>query len=264
MTKPLKLNVILAKTDVLASSFRAMLNDFIGFFNKEQGQFKGVRKTYAPRPGTIDLPTERGNVLVVTTVDEKLRWLEETSKDYIDALFTQEATNASGLAKSNLIVDGKDWGVYTSLELLRLKSLIENGEFERMYANIPVRSDSEEWSVTNQELYSMRHVIYESPIQSGIKKSVLKEAYILPDPNITKETGAKYVAQVAQKDSIQELGDYTFQRFSGEWSHRQRAELLRKRQNLLTSIIEALKIANEVEVIQSKLNSEKIFNYLHG
>lgn len=37
----MKLNVILAKTDALASSFRACINDYYGFFTNRQGEFKG-------------------------------------------------------------------------------------------------------------------------------------------------------------------------------------------------------------------------------
>lgn len=258
----MKLNILLAKTDVLASSFRAMINDFCSFFSKEQGQFRGEVKTYTPASGTIDIPSERGNKLIVTTVDEKLQWFEQTSADYIDHLFSQEATNASGKAKADLVVDGKLWGNFSSLELLRLKSLVENGEFEKMYASIPVRSDSEIWNKSENEMYKGRNV-YESVANSGTKKSTTKEQYILTDPNITKDSGAKYIPQVATKDTIIDLGDYTFQKFTGEWSHRERAGLLRRRQVLLIALTEALKTANEVEAVNSEITSSKIFDYLH-
>jgi hypothetical protein len=259
----MKLNVILAKTDHLASSFRAMISDYISFFKNNQGDFKGIKKTYVPKEGTIDLPTEREDKKVVTTVDEKLAWMIDTSKEYVDSLFAQEATNASGTAKAALIVNGQSWGEFTSLELLRLKSFLENGDFEKMLQNIPVRSDSEIWNPTSNEMYKDRRV-YEQPMTSGIKKSTVKESFIMPDPNITRDTGARYTPQIGQKDAILELGDYTTQKFSGEWSHRERAELLRKRSVLLTAVIEALKVSNEVEVVKSELTAERIFGYLLG
>jgi len=258
----MKLNVLLAKTDTLASSFRACINDFSNFFSGKQGEFRGERKTYDPASGMIDIPSERGDKKVVTTVDEKLQWLEETQKDYIDSLFAQEATNASGEARAELKVGNDSWGTFSSLELLRLKSLVENGEFEKMYANIPVRSDSEIWDTNTQEMYAGR-AIFQSKLQESEKKSVTKEQYILPDPNISKDNGAKYIPQVSTKDTVITLGSGTYQKFSGEWSHRQRAELLRRRQILLVALTEALKTANEVEAKTSNLTSEKIFNYLH-
>lgn len=257
-----KMNALLAKTDHLAASFKKMMEDYVKFFKGHQGEFKGEKKTYIPKEGTVDLPNERRNELVVTTVTEKFKWFQETSEEYIDALFAQEATNASGKAKAKLVVDGVDFGEFSSLELLRMKSLLESGTLEEMYKNIPTRSDSEEWIPTKEEMYSDRE-IYESPKQSGIKKSVMKESYILPDPNVAAGKTDKYTPQIAQKDTIIELGDYSFQRFSGEWSHRERAELLRRRTKLLTAVIEALKISNEVEAQKSSMTGKKLFGYLH-
>lgn len=259
----MKLNVLLAKTDHLASSFRKSIDDYLSYFKNKQTDFRGEKKTYEPRLGSIDIPGKRENKLIVTTVDEKLEWLEENSKDYIDALFSLEASNASGIAKAKLEVDGVNFGELSSLELLRLKSILENGNLEQMYSNIPVRSDSEIWNTTNNEMYEGRFV-FETPKISGVEKSTEKESYILPDPNIKElKEGGHYTPQIATKNTVIELGDYSHQRFSGEWSHRQRAELLKRRTKLLNAVIEALKISNEVEAINSSITSEKLFNYLH-
>ena len=189
--------------------------------------------------------------------------MKDTNTEYINSLFSQEATNASGIAKSTLTVDGVEFGEYSSLELLRLKSLIENGDLEQMYGNIPVRADDEEWITTSEDQYAKRE-IFEGKKQEGIKKSVTKENYILSDPNIKDlKDSSSYKPQTATKDTIIDLGDYSYQKFSGEWSHRERAELLRRRTKLLSAVIEALKIANEAEVVESNMNADKLFGYLH-
>ncbi len=261
MNKPkTKLSVLLAKTDHLAASYKQGIKDFLQFFKDKQAAFRGETKTYIPESGTEDYPSERGNKLVVTTVDEKLQWLEETNKEFIDALFSQEATNAAGIAKAELIVDGENFGSYSSLELLRLKSLLENGELEQMYANIPVRSEDEEWTPTKAEQYHTRR-IYEGKKVEGDKKTTLKENYILHDPNLKE--GVNHTPTIATKSTIVKLGSYTIQKFSGDWSHRERAELLRRRTKLLSATIEALKNANDVEAIQSSMTSDKLFKYLH-
>lgn len=259
-----KLNVLLAKTDALAPSFKKGIVSYSQFFKDKQGAFKGEKKTYEPRPDTIDLPSERGNTLVQTTVGEKLDYMVENSTDYIDALFSQEKTNASGLATADVVVDGVViFPSLTSAELLRLKSIISSSELEAMYQNLPVRSDAETWSATKNEMYSDRE-IFESPLQTGVKKSTTKEQYILPDPNIgqLKDT-SKYIPAVSVRETVLELGSYSFQKFSGETSQTKRAEILKRRTKILTAITEALKIANEVEVISSVVTSKKIFGYLH-
>lgn len=258
----MKLNVLLAKTDALATSFRSMLEDYIKFFKQNQGAFKGEKKTYTAKAGMIDIPGERSNKLVVTTVNEKLDWLMQGSADYLDALFSQEKTNASGTAKAELKVGEYNFGTLTSLELLKLKSLLESGGFISLHESIPVRNDDEQWEETTSEMYKGR-AIFESELQKGVRKTTTKENYILTDPNLESLKGGNYTPQVAVKDTIVDLGEYTHQRFSGEWSHRQRAEVLRKRSQLHTAVIEALKVANEVESVPSELNSKVLFDYLY-
>lgn len=257
-----KLNVLLAKTDHLASTFKKGLEEYVKFFKTSQGAFKGEKKTYEARANTVDLPNERTNRLVITTVDDKLSYLQENSKEYIDALFSQEKTNSTGTAKAKLIVEGKTFGEFTSLELLRLKSLLESGTFKEMYETLPVRNDDETWTKTSNDMYNGRN-IYETALRTGITKSVMKESFILPDPNIGKVEGSKYTPQISTKDTVIELGDYTVQRFSGETSHLERANILARRSKLLVAVIEALKEANDVEAVASEMTSDKIFNYLH-
>jgi hypothetical protein len=258
-----KLNTLLAKTDQLASGFKEILTSYIGYFKNHQGAFKGERRTYSPRPGTIDEPKERANDLVVTTVAEKFAWLVDTQAEYIDALFSQEATNAAGIAKARLVVDGLDFGEFSSLELLRLKSLLEGSQLVGMYEHIPVRTDSLVWRKSSDSTYAGREV-WETELISGVKKTTVKEAYILPDPNIKSlGDGANYQPMVAQKDTVMELGDFTHQRFSGEFSHKERADILYRRQRMLTAVLEALKASNEVESVSSEMTAKKLFGYLH-
>lgn len=260
----MKLNVLLAKTDHSASQFKRLIGDFLTFFKGKESEFKGVKKTYVPREGTMDEPSMRGYTQVVTTVEEKLDWLEEQAAEHIDNLFSIEATNASGKAYAELVVDDESWGELSSLELLRLKSLLETGDLEQMYANIPVRSDSEIWGETTADEYEGRDV-WEKGLDRGVKKSIVKKEYVLEDPNLRgRELPANYNPKVGQKDEILELGDYTVQHFTGQYSHRQRAEILRRRSKLLSAVIEALKKANDVEQTSSSITSQKLFGYLHG
>ena len=188
----------------------------------------------------------------------------DESDKFINALFSQEKTNASGNASAELIVDGKSWGVFTSLELLRLKSLLENsdlGDLNNMIKNIPVRSDSQIWNKTSAEEYQDRE-IFETNITSGVSKSTVKEDYILKDPNVDPGKTANYNPKVSVKTTVIDLGEYTHQGFSGEWSQRQRAFALKRRNDLLVAVIEALKECNKCEVEESKLTALKIFEYI--
>lgn len=262
----LKLNTLLAKTDQLAPSFKNGVSSYAGFFKDKQGAFRGERRTYTPNDGTVDVPGKRKNDLVVTTVDEKLKYLVETSTDYIDALFSQERTNATGKAQAELSVDGVSFGTYSSLELLRLKNVLEGNGLETMYANIPVRSDAEEWYSSQDAQYSER-AIFEQKKQELTNKTTEKEQYIVEDPNVQAALAAgkqlNYQPQMASRDTVKILGEETFQRFSGEYSQKQRADILRRRTKLVTAVVEALKIANDAEAVASEMTSAKLFGYLH-
>lgn len=260
-----KLYTLLAKTDALATSFKNGLKNYIKFFKGEQGAFLGQIATYTPEPDAIDEPNRRGTVSIITTVGEKLDYLVESSTEYIDALFAQEATNAANVALAELIVDDESWGIFSSLELLRLKSFLENGDFKSVYQMIPVRSDSIPWEKCTHEMYSDREGIYQTPLQEAINQTTEKESYILPDPNINKlGEGKSYTPQVANRSTKVVLGKGTIQNFSGQWSQRQKAEALRRIDRLHVAVIEALKRANDCDIIESKLTAEKIFGYING
>lgn len=261
-----KLSVLLATTDQLAPSFKKGISDTGKFFKQNQSAFQGLRKTYEALPDTVDIPANRAVTNVVTTVEEKLQWIEESSKSYIDALFSQEATNASGKARTNLYVDGIHFGEFSTLELMRLKGILESAELTNLYEQIPVRSEAKTWKPTDSELYTGR-AIYQDALISGVANTTEKENYILQDPNYAAAIAAgktfSYTPIQATKTTTIKLGEFTVQNFTGEASHRERAETLRRLTLLKTAVLGALKQANDVESIPSDMTAQKLFSYLN-
>jgi hypothetical protein len=254
------LNILLAKTDALAVGYKNALSNYSKFFSTSQGAFLGEKKTYLPNDDTVDEPNRRSNRSVQTTVNEKLDYFIESNEEYLTALFSQEKTNSHGGAMADLIVEGESWGTFTSLELLRLKGIVESGDLGKLIANIPVRSDAEEWAETSNEAYTDRDIL-ESPKMTGTNITTVKEDYILKDPNVS-DTSPNYNAKVSQKTTVMKLGTYTVQKFTGEMSQRDRAHILKRRSALHVGVLEALKKCNETEVVPSTLSSKKIFGYL--
>jgi hypothetical protein len=264
-TMSVKLNTVLAVTEKGRVKYKNMISNFTKFFSKDQGAFQGHKKTYTPREGTIDDPKKRSVRPVATTVTEKFNWFIKGSEDFIQNLFDMEASNAAGVANVNFTVDGVTWGHLSSLELLRLKSLLESsdlGPLTPMLSSIPVRSDSELWNTSDDENYVGRE-IYENEMIKGVAKTTVKQPYIIEDPNLGKlKDTSNYAPVTAQRDIVQELGDYTTQDFSGEWSQRQKAEALKRKDILLTAVVAALKEANEADKVSSIITSEKLFGYI--
>lgn len=259
----IKLNTLLAKVEHGTSSFNRMIGDYAAFFKSKQGMFEGVKKTFKPRDGYAEDARYMGNTKVATTVEEKLEWFEENAVPYLNELFSIEATNSAGAPRVELIVDGMSFGKLTALDLMRLKTILTSKQLEEMYANIPVRSDSEVWVEGTDAEYEGRD-IYETEMLKGITRTTESEEVILKDPNLDPaKLPANYNAKVTVKKRTVETGDYTLQKFTGAWTQRQRAELLRRRSNILAAVIEALKVVNDNVAENPNLDANKLINYLH-
>jgi hypothetical protein len=262
MTKVTKLGQVLALTQDGLSRFKNLLDDYTKFMRNSQGAFLGHKHTYTPSADTIDVPEKRSYVNVVTTVSEKLKYFEDTTKPFIDNLFTKEKTNSSNVAFAELVVEGVNFGKLSSLELLALKGFLESATLKAMYESIPVRSDAETWLKSQAEAYRDREV-FEKEIAEFPNKTTIKESYILVDPNVEKNKGLSYTPVKDTKDTQVVLGIETKQQFSGQWSQTQRAELLRRLSTMKDAVVAALHVANNVEIIPSELTADKIFGYLH-
>ena len=71
---------------------------------------------------------------------------------------------------------------------------------------------------------------------------------------------SNYRAQVTQVKKTVKTGDYTTQSFTGEWTHQQRANLLKRRSALLDAINVALQKVNDREAIECKVDD--LFKHL--
>jgi hypothetical protein len=250
-----KLSVLLGLRDKVEKSFGNMLDDMFVKFKNKQGLFKGSRKTYTPIDGYADEPQKRGYELVASTVSEQLNWFKEHTIDYFNVVMAIEKTNASGVT-APLIVNGVNWGDFSTLELLRLKSILD-GKFKAMIGEIPIRKETTIWKTSTDDNYANRDV-FESPLEEGYAKTTLKEAYILTDPHATGTSTRQPI--VEHKSTTVNIGQYTSQDFSGEYTNRQRAELAIKFDKLYKAVIEALETANNIESVESDLGT-KVLNY---
>lgn len=256
------MNTLLAKVEHSTASIARLFADYANFYKTKQGMFRGYKKTFVPRDGYFEDPSKMGTQVVATTVDEKFDWFSTQFKNWLDQVFSVEATNSQGANTVDLVVEGRVLGSLTALELMRLKSILTSKDFESVFTNIPVRSDSEVWVPTTNPEYNGRR-IYETELIKGVTRTTEAEEVILKDPNLDPtKLPANYQARTTVKKRTVETGDYTQQLFTGEWTQRERAELLRRRSLLLEAVIEALKKVNDVEVALPNLRTGDLIEYL--
>src|SRR6266850_1712095 len=262
----MKQNALLAKTEHSSSQYNANILEYVNTFKDKAKAhiFTGLRQTYQANEGYLDEPSKKGFKPVQNTVPEYLKYFLEICGQHVSNVFTIEATNSSGMAKAKLMIEGEEWGEFSTLELLRLRTFLDSKELIAMYQTLPVRRDDIKWKKSS-DAEAKGDLIWETEVYDSPNRTTLKEAYILEDPNIGQlKDAAGYKPQIASKDTQVVMGNQTVQYFSGEISHRERAAILSRLSKLKEAGREALAKANEVQVVPSGLTAEKIFGYIHG
>lgn len=248
--------VLLGLREKLEKTFGGMLDDFLSKFKNKQGIFQGWNKTYDALEGYADDPTKRSFQKVSGTVKEQLDWFKQYTQDYFDTVLSIEKTNSTGI-KSELVVAGKNWGEYSVLELLRLKSILD-GKLRAIINELPIRDEKVIWNKTTKDYYGNRDV-WETPVVEGFTKTTLKRTEIINDPHIKDTEGRPPVA--VQIETQVNVGHFAEQKFTGEITMLERAEILVKYDQLYNGIIEALENANNIETVESDLG-KKFIEYI--
>ena len=259
----MKMNTLLAKVDHTSASAAAMVKDYAAFFKTKQGAFRGEKNTYSAVNGYDERPERNTQTHVQTTVQEKLQWFEERYTPYLKELFSIESTNSGDAYRVELIVDGISFGKLSAIELMRLRNILTSRELNTMYENIPVRSDAKIYEECTDAQYEGRE-IFQTPVLKSDERTTEKEEIILKDPNIDPQhMPANYRAQVTVKNRTVKVAETTHQEFTGEWTQRKRAELLRRKSALLNAITVALKEVNEIEAKEANLDVDALIKFLH-
>lgn len=250
-----KLSVYLGLRDKTEKNNQLMIDDMFAKFKNKQGLFQGIRNTYQPLDGFADEPGKRQFTAVASTVGEQLEWFKKYTKDYYDTTFSIERTNASSIV-ADLVVDGKNWGTYSTLELLRLKSILDS-KLKAMIHELPIRKETVIWRPTTDANYAGKVGVFETSLTESFAKTTIKESYILTDPH----PDLKRQPQVGEKSTQVNTGAATTQEFSGEFTNLQRAEIEVRYNKLYMAVIEALETANNAEIQESDLG-DQVLNFL--
>lgn len=260
----MKLNVLLALREKLGKRYAAMVGDYTNFFKNKQGAFQGTLKTHSPLDGYAVDATKVANIRVITTVNEKMDWWLREALEYINTALTIEASNGEGAPTVPLVFEGKEYGPFPATVLLRLRGIIEEKEFATMLGAIPVREETKIWVLSTDEDYQKRGNIFETERQEGETRTTETHDEILKDCNLDPQhLPSNYKAVVTQVKKTVKTGDYTVQFFTGEWTHQQRANLLKRRSELLDAINIALQKVNDREANECRVD-ELLTHLIYG
>ena len=259
-----KMNVTLAKAEHERAIYTESLRKQGEFFKRNSSSFRGEKKTFHAAEGQLEDPTKMGHTVVATTVSEEIkRLVNKALLPYLKDQFAIEATNAAGSARVPFVVDGLKLGSLSATELLRLKNILTDENLKQVVQNIPVRSESEIWKASAHEDYQGRDDIFESPRLEGDSFTTITDTEILLDPNIDKEhIPSSYRPITKEVKTTVKRGSYTSQKFSGEWTLRQKNLVQERISKLLSAVIEATKTVNDTPTMEPNLAADKLLNYI--
>ena len=254
------LHLLLALRESHDKTYKNCITDMLDKFQKKQTLFMGERKIHTAVDGYLQDPAKVSFKKVASTVAEQLEWLKDTILPGLNELFSIEKTNSSGKATAELMVEDKSWGTFSSLELLRLKSILENPILKKMYAEIPIRKESEIWKKSEDPLYRETAGIFQSELQEGDTRTTIKKKIIVDDPHVKDAPNRPPI--VDELTETVKTGTYSVQFFSGESSVEERAYMLKRLDILHKAVIAALERANSIDAVESTLGN-RIFDYIH-
>jgi len=212
-------------------------------------------KKYEPKDQEDQDIPDQEFIPMVTTVRDKLDYVEEHLVKQLDAVLQKESTNTQ--AKADLVITDSKGQEKTLLAdvpvtvLVQYEGILENMR-NNIYNVIPTLDPGREWTQdeTNDKVWKANTV---ERVRTKKVPSVLKLA------EATEHH--KEQVQVVQVD--QTVGTWKNDVRSGAFSPKQKSEILSRVEELLAGVKKARARANDIQVVEANIGRE-MFNYING
>ena len=242
-----KLHELLAVEQDRKHKANQAIGETLKIFSKQDPQFDGMVKRYISlEEDSEQIPDEMKEM--VSTVKEKLTATLEIVAQGIDANLSKEETNATGLAKADLVVGDKNLGSFSATSLLALEAHLV--KIKELYQNIPTLDATKKWSFDSQK------GVFKT--EEEVKFRSVKRPKVIVKYEATKEHPAQ--TELLYLDF--QVGKYETIYTSGKITPAQKSGLLKKVDDLLEAVKIARSKANNVEVNNIKVG-QKIFDFIN-
>jgi len=244
----MKIHEVLAVIEAAKHKAREMLIEAAQVFTKGK-LFDGMTKIYSPSSeDDIDL-VEPVKELVVTTVKEKLEYMNKSLIGVIDMEVSLSEANRN--ADTILECEGISFGTFSALSLLSLEDWLTN--VKNVYEKLPTLDNTKIWKTDKNE---KPNVLITEPEERyrDLEKDV---AFVLSPAT------EKFPAQVQLIKQAQRVGVYNTTYKSGRISTSKKSEILERIDKLLMSVRAARARANNADVIKETVGG-KMFEYING
>jgi hypothetical protein len=243
-----KLHELLAVETDLKNQATNFINEAQKTFAAKTNHFIGQNRTYQPVNDDAErFPDE--NQELVTTVYEKLNFVEDHVGRYYDALVQKEFTNT--FAKADLVIG--DTVIATGLPATALLALENRFKALReVYRSIPTLDPAEKWTIDTQH----------KDCYVSETKETTKTAKVVK-PLVLAQATDKHPAQVQMVNVDEIIGKWKTTRWCGMLTPAEKSALIERVETVLTAIKSARCRANDCEV--QKINvAQKLFSYIRA
>jgi len=251
MAKPAKLHEIIAIEPDLAATARKLAAEAIVTFVKKADHFVESHKELR----MFDDARSRENTVdhkpLVTTVGDKLKYVQRHVVKYFDAFATKEATNQAAWA--DLVVDGQVIAAQVpATMLLGLETRLK--ELRPLYEAIPTLNPGTIWEPDTSR-------------GAGIYKASRSETRFrtekTPMHKVLYEATKEHPAQIERWTQDVSIGEITYDQWSGMITPAAKSKLLERLDVLVRAIKKARQRANTTEAIKLPIGAQ-IFNFING
>jgi regulator of sigma D len=248
-----KQHELLAVEGDLQGTAKKVVDEAIQTFSKRADHFQGHIKTLTmfdeARQETEGGVTERKEL--VSTVDDKLKYVFGHIVNYYDAVLQKESTNQKAVA--DLTLDGKVIGKdLPATFLLGLETKLKS--IRAMLEAIPTLPPGIAWELdatAKGGVYKTTHPITTYKTEKRIQHKVMYEAT------------ENHPAQIQAWNEDEKIGKYNTEQSSGMLTTAEKSARLAKVDRLIQAVKKARQRANNIEVVKANIG-KTLTDYIMG
>lgn len=243
-----KLHEILAIEQDRKNKANQSVGETKKLFSKNSTMFDGMIKKYiAAEENAEQIPDESKEM--DSTIKQALEATLAPVITSIDATLSKEETNASGVAKAELVVGDKSFGEFSATALLAMEAQL--AKMLDLYKAIPTLDTSKKWEFDGQNDFFRSN--------EEVKFRTIKRPKVI----VKYEATENHPAQTELINIDFQVGKYETTYFSGRITSNQKAQMIHRFEELIEAVKIARSRANNVEVKNVHIGKE-IFGFIHG
>lgn len=245
----MELHILLSTLDDYKNKSNNISEEAKKTFLDRSSHFDGIDKQYKPfsEEDKEFIPPEKKEI--ITTVAEKIRYIQKDISNYIDKELTRNETNTSGTAIGEININGKNFKLSVCSLMDLEKQLVK---LRYLYCTIPTLDPARAWKKdpgNDRDIY-----ISEKEIRYRTKKNYVP----LELAKATKE----HKAQVQIMTNDVQVGQTETLNKSGKLTSKDKSVLLSRIDELLLIVKQAKAEANKTQVIKKEIGNN-IFEFIN-